>query len=306
MCELARVSRASFYRHWEASEPDQAEMALRDAIQKVAAGQRFYGYRRVTAQLRKQGWEVGIKRVRRIMKEDNLLAAGRRKFVVTSDAQHPFRVYPNLAQRLELTDINQLWVADLTYVRLEREFVYLAVVLDAFSRKVIGWALSRSLDHRVAMRALDQALETRRPQSGLVHHSDRGSQYACADYVSRLEKIGAFLSMSRSASPWENGKCESLIKTLKKEEIDARPFSSFEQLQEHLREFIEEVYNSKRLHSALEYCSPVEFERGLAPPTTSLPAALSFVRHQEIYFDVCSEVQAELGKTASPPQHSSK
>jgi hypothetical protein len=130
MRELARVSRASFYRHWEEREPQEAEMALRDAIEKVAAGQRFYGYRRVTAQRHKQGWEVGVKRVRRIMKEDNLLAIGRRKFVATSDAEHPFRVYPNLAQRLELTDIDQLWVADLTYVRLEREFVYLAVVLE--------------------------------------------------------------------------------------------------------------------------------------------------------------------------------
>jgi putative transposase len=162
------------------------------------------------AQMHKQGWEVGVKRVRRIMKEDNLLAIGRRKFVVTSDTQHPFQVYPNLAQRLELTGIDQLWVADLTYVRLQREFVYLAVVLDAFSRKVIGWALSRSLDHRIALQALDQALETRCPKPGLVHHSDRGSQYACADYVSRLEKDGAFLSMSRPGSPWENGKnCKS-------------------------------------------------------------------------------------------------
>jgi transposase InsO family protein len=227
-----------------------------------------------------------VKRVRRIMKEDNLLAVGRRKFVVTSDAQHPFQVYPNLAQRLQLTDIDQLWVADLTYVRLEREFVYLAVVLDAFSRKVIGWALSRSLDHRVAMQALDQALETRRPQPGLVHHSDRGSQYACAEYVSRLETVGAVLSMSRPGSPWENGKCESLIKTLKKEEIDARPYGCFEQLQEHLQEFLEEVYNSVRLHSALDYCSPAEFERNLVPATAPKPAALSFLRHQEIYFDV--------------------
>lgn len=261
-------------------------MALRDAVQKAALAHRRYGYRRITALLERGGFVVGVKRVRRIMKQDNLLAIGRRKFVVTTDARHPFRVYPNLAQHLELNDINQLWVADLTYLRLEREFAFLAVLLDAYSRKVIGWSLARSLDHRVAVQALQRAIGTRHPQAGLLHHSDRGTQYACHQYVEHLEKIGAVLSMSRPGSPWENGKCESFIKTLKREEIDARPYTSFEQLEAHIEEFIQEVYNSVRLHSALNYRSPLEFEQAHPSRPAWTPAALSFLRHEEIYSDV--------------------
>jgi putative transposase len=288
MCELAGVSRASFYRNWEKREPTAAEMALRDAIQLAATARRYYGYRRITKHIQRQGFVVGAKKVRRLMREDNLLAIRKRKFVVTTESDHTFRIHPNLAQHLELTDINQLWVADITYVRLQEEFVYLAVVLDAYSRRVIGWALGRTLESSLTLDALDKAMTSRQPKPGLVHHSDRGSQYASADYVYRLESRGAVLSMSRPGRPWENGKCESFIKTLKQEELDARPYRSLEELNEHVTEFIEQIYNQVRLHSALAYRSPVEFEnqnvRDESAPVW-MPATLSFLRHEEIYSD---------------------
>jgi transposase InsO family protein len=270
MCELAGLSRASFYRSWEKREPTAAEMALRDAIQRAALVRRYYGYRRITMFIRRQGFVVGAKKVRRVMQEDNLLAIRRRKFVVTTDSGHPFRVYPNLAQHLELTDINQLWVADITYVRLEQEFVYVAVVLDAYSRRVIGWALDRSLDSRLALVALEKSIRSRQPKPGMVHHSDRGSQYASAGYVGLLESFGAVLSMSRPGRPWENGRCESFIKTLKQEELDARSYGTLEELHDHLTEFIEQIYNPVRLHSALAYRSPIEFEDQQAYPLRRL------------------------------------
>jgi putative transposase len=280
MCELVPVSRASFYRHWEQQAPQEAAMALRDAIQQAAVShQRRCGYRVIQAELARTGYVVGEEKLRRIMREDNLLAVRRRKYVATSDSEHGYRVYPNLAQYLELTDINQLWVADLTYIRLQSEFVYLAAILDAWSRKVVGWALGRGLDHRLTLQALEQAIGKRQPQPGLLHHSDRGSQYACQEYVQRLEQIQATLSMSRPARPWENGKCERFMRTLKEEEIDARPYANYEDLQQHIEEFIEQVYNKTRLHSALDYQSPVEFEQGRQP---QLPAALLLPRYQEV------------------------
>jgi putative transposase len=213
----------------------------------------------------------------------------RRKFVVTTDSNHRFRVHPNLAESMELTGINQLWIADITYIRLRLEFVFLAVVLDAFSRKAIGWELGRTLETGLALAALEAAIASRRPQPGLVHHSDRGTQYASNEYVQRVEACGAHLSMSRPARPWENGKCESFIKTLKREEIDARRYAGFAELRRNVEEFIEQIYNKVRLHSALGYRSPEEFERSLntsVPGVKWSPAALSFLRHEEIYPDV--------------------
>ena len=285
MCELATVSRASFYRHWEQKAPTEAEMALRDAIQRMAVGHRFYGYRRITVLVQNEGYAVGTTKVRRWMKEDNLLAVRRRKFVTTTDSDHDFVVYPNLAEQLLVQDVNQLWVADITYVRLLREFVYLAVVLDAFSRRAVGWALGRSLQTSLPLAALESAIHSRQPRAGLVHHSDRGSQYASKEYVERLESLGAILSMSRPGRPWENGRCESFLKTLKQEEIDARPYHSLEELEQHLAEFIELIYNRVRLHSALGYQSPAEFESRLVQPGTVpawLPAGLSLRRHEEV------------------------
>ena len=286
MCELAAVSRASFYRDWEQKAPNEAEVALRDVIQRTALAHRDHGYRRITPLLQRAGFVVGEEKVRRILRIDNLLAVRRRKFVVTTDSNHRFRVYPNLAESMELTAINQLWVADITYIRLRWEFVFLAVVLDAFSRKAIGWELGRTLETRLALAALEAAIASRHPQPGLVHHSDGGTQYASNEYVARLETCGAHLSMSRPASPWENGKCESFIKTLKREEIDARRYVNFAELRLHLEEFIEQIYNKSRLHSALGYRSPEEFEQAQTPEVKWSPAALSFLRHEEIYSDV--------------------
>jgi transposase InsO family protein len=286
MCELAQVSRASFYRNWEQKAPSGAELALRDAIQRIALANRDQGYRRITPEVQRAGFAVGQEKVRRIMRSDNLLAVRRRKFVVTTDSNHRFRVHPNLAESLELNAMNQLWVADITYIRLQREFVFLAVVLDAFSRKVIGWELGRTLETRLPLAALEAAIASRHPQPGLVHHSDRGTQYASNEYVSRLEACGAHLSMSRPARPWENGKCESFIKTLKREEIDARRYASFNQLRQNVDEFIQQIYNKVRLHSALGYRSPEQFEHSQAPEVKWSPAALSFLRHEEIYPDV--------------------
>ena len=289
MCELAVVSRASFYRDWEQKAPSESEMALRDAVQRMALAHRDHGYRRITPLIQRAGFVVGEEKVRRILRTDNLLAVRRRKFVVTTDSNHRFRVHPNLAESMELTAVNQLWVADITYIRLRREFVFLAVVLDAFSRKAIGWELGRTLETKLPLAALEAAIASRQPQSGLVHHSDRGTQYASNEYVQRLEACGAHLSMSRPARPWENGKCESFIKTLKREEIDARRYASFTELRQHVEEFIEQIYNKVRLHSALGYQSPEEFERSrntAAPAVKWSPAALSFLRHEEIYPDV--------------------
>jgi transposase InsO family protein len=286
MCEMTAVSRASFYRDWEQKAPSEAEVALRDAVQRIALAHRDHGYHRITALVQRAGFVVGEEKVRRILKTDNLLAVRRRKFVVTTDSNHRFRVHPNLAESMELTAVNQLWVADITYIRLQREFVFLAIVLDAFSRKAIGWELGRSLETKLPLAALEAAIASRHPQTGLVHHSDRGTQYASNEYVQRLEACGAHLSMSRPARPWENGKCESFIKTLKREEIDARRYASFAELRQHVEEFIEQIYNKVRLHSALDYHSPEEFERSQKSEVKWSPAALSFLRHEEIYPDV--------------------
>jgi len=286
MCQLAEVSRASFYRHWEQAAPDEAETALRDAIQRAAVSHRGNGYRRIRVLIEQDGFQVGERKLRQLMREDNLLAVRRRKFVVTTDSDHPFRVYPNLAEHLALSDINQLWVADLTYLRLLGEFVYLAVVLDAWSRLVVGWALGRSLESALPLLALERAITSRQPQPGLVHHSDRGSQYASGLYVGRLEEIGAVMSMSRAGHPWENGKCESFMATLKREEIDARPYANMEELEQHIEEFIGQIYNRVRLHSALGYLSPEQFEsRQAQSPKTApswLPASLGLARHAEV------------------------
>jgi transposase InsO family protein len=286
MCALAGVSRASFYRDWEQKSPGEAETALRDAVQRTALAHRGYGYRRITPLLQRGGFVVGEEKVRGILRKDNLLAVRRRKFVVTTDSNHRFQVHPNLAETLELSGINQLWVADITYIRLRGEFVFLAVVLDAYSRKVIGWELGRTLETRLPLAALEVAIASRKPKPGLVHHSDRGTQYASNDYVKRLESCGAHLSMSRPARPWENGKCESFLKTLKREEIDACCYHSFAELQQHLEEFMEQIYNPVRLHSALGYRSPEEFEQSQKPAEKWTPGTLNFLRHEEVHPDV--------------------
>jgi len=238
-------------------------MAVRDRVQELGLKYRHYGYRPMTRLLKREGWVVNHKRVLRLMREDNLLSLRRRKFVITSDSDHDWQVFPNLARRMQVSAIDQLWAADITYVRLKTEFIYLAVILDVFSRRVVGWAISRNLDSGVAQQALRQAIETRRPWPGLVHHSDRGWQYACRDYVSLLAQHGIQPSMSRPANPYDNAFAESFMKTLKTEEVDASRYRSFEQAQQSIGRFIEGFYNIQRLHSSLGYCSPAEFETAI-------------------------------------------
>jgi transposase InsO family protein len=288
MCELSGVSRASYYREWERRSGPEQDTALRDQIQKAALRHRKFGYRRVVAVLRKEGCTASQHKIRSLLRKDNLLAVAKRVFVVTSQSDKRFLVYPNLAERLELTDINQLWVADITYIRLQQEFVYLAVVLDSFSRRVVGWGLGRDLRASLPLAALQQAFDQRRPGPGLVHHSDQGTQYACHDYIGLLEKYRAYPSMSRPARPWENARCERFMRTLKEEQIDARQYTDLEELRRHTAEFIDQFYNRERLHSALGYQSPVEFEAHTVRQRAaqSMPAAMSFLRHAEIYLDV--------------------
>ena len=263
MCETAAVSRASYYRNWRKRTPKEEHLALRDAIQRQAVKDRHCGYRRITKLLKRDGWVVNHKRVLRLMREDNLLSIRRRRFVVTTESDHGWQVYPNLARRMVVGDINQLWVADITYVRLQQEFIYLAVILDVYSRRVIGWNMSRQLDSEFAQEALESALRQRRPAPGLVHHSDRGVQYACRDYVKRLESCGITVSMSRPGNPYDNAWAESFMKTLKVEEVDGRRYRNFDHARSSIATFLEEVYNQQRLHSALDYRSPVEFETDL-------------------------------------------
>ena len=264
MVKLGGVSRASFYRFGEDSPPrPDRDMDLRDAIQRIALEWPSYGRPRITAELRRRGWEVNPKRVYRWMREDNLVCVRKRKFVVTTDSNHGREVYPNLAGKMALTGIDQLWVADITYIRLQTEFVYLAVVIDAFSRRVIGWALDRTMEDDLTLAALRMALELRGPTLGVVHHSDRGSQYASGDYTDLLKAHGCQISMSHKASPWENAACESWMKTLKAEEVYRQEYRDVAEARTLIAQFIESVYNQQRLHSALGYLPPVEFEQGL-------------------------------------------
>ncbi len=272
MCQLTGVSRAGFYRSFRQQCPVEEEMAVRTAVQKVALEhRRRYGYRRIARELQNQGLVVNHKRVLRLLREDNLLGLQPRQFVVTTDSNHTLEVALNLARRLKLSGLNQLWVADITYIQVWSEFVFLAVVLDAFSRKVVGWALARRIDRRLALAALQMALEQRQPAPGLVHHSDRGVQYACRDYVALLEKHHMVASMSRPGNPYDNARCESFMRTLKREEIYANRYRDLEHLRANVEQFIEHYYNRKRLHSALGYRSPEEFEQALRQNPETLP-----------------------------------
>jgi putative transposase len=262
MCELGGVSRAGFYRHWHASAPAREETALRDRVQRVALAHRHYGYRRIGVVLRREGWAVNHKRLLRLMREDNLLCQRKPAFrPATTDARHGWRVWPNLAWQLAPTTVNQLWVADITYVRLAEGFAYLAVVLDAFSRRAVGWAMADHLKASLALTALDRALAGREIiPGGLVHHSDRGIQYACRDYIARLDAHAIQPSMSRAGCPYDNAMAESFMGTLKREEIDGRAYRNIAEASTAIGAFIDEVYNRQRLHSALAYRSPVAFE----------------------------------------------
>lgn len=262
LCQMTGLSRAGLYRWRAPLHPTTVEMESRDEMQKVALEFPAYGYRRVTHELRKRGFAINHKRVLRMMREDNLLCVRRRAFVVTTDSRHHLPVYPNLARGITPAAMNELWVADITYIRLRTEFVYLAVILDAFSRRVIGWALGRTLESELAVVALRMALSERQPGPGLVHHSDRGVQYASHAYTDILKQHRCAISMSRKGNPYDNAACESFMKTLKQEEVYRNEYRDFNDARASIAHFLELVYNQRRLHSALGYLPPAEFENG--------------------------------------------
>jgi len=274
MVELGRVSRSGFYRFDDDRRPDSdPDLDLRDAIQRIALEWPSYGRPRITKELRRRGWTVNPKRVYRLLREDNLLCVRKRKFIVTTDSNHGRMVYPNLVRGMVLTGLDQLWVADITYIRLLAEFVFLAVILDAYSRRVIGWALERTLEDELTLAALRMALARRVVQPGLIHHSDRGSQYASNEYTELLKAHRIDISMSRKGNPWDNATCESFMKTLKYEEVHCNEYWDLAEARASIHQFLEKVYNQKRLHSALGYVPPVEFEASLAAQNNKEAAA---------------------------------
>jgi transposase InsO family protein len=261
MIELAGISRATYYRFDPEAVAAVKDVDLRDAVQRVALKYPAYGRPRITAELKRRGWQVNHKRVGRILREDNLLCIRKRKFQTTTDSTHNHRIYKNLTRDFVPTRPNQLWVADITYIRLAEEFVYLAVVLDAHSRLVIGWALERTLEAKVAVDALRMALAKRGAPAGLIHHSDRGVQYACNQYTQLLKDNGVQISMSRKGNPYDNAKAESFMKTLKYEEVHRVEYKDLAEARRGIRKFLELTYNRKRLHSALGYVPPAEFDK---------------------------------------------
>jgi len=266
LCALGGVSRAGYYRHFGPHPCARDDADLRDLIQRIALADRHCGYRRITWKLKREhALIVNAKRVLRLMREDNLLCLRVKPFVPrTTDSRHGFAIRPNLTRGARPTGLDQIWVADITYVRLAESFVYLAVVIDAFSRKVVGWALDDHLEARLALAALDMAIAARNPApESLIHHSDRGVQYACGDYIERLERVKIAISMSRPANPYDNAKAESFMKTLKTEEVNGKAYKNLEDARQQIGAFIEALYNTQRLHSALGYKPPVEFEDDL-------------------------------------------
>jgi transposase InsO family protein len=269
--EAVGLSRSTISRrlHAPAATTTSKELELRAQIQSVALEMRAYGYRPITKELQRRGVIVNHKLVLRLLRADNLLCLRRRAFVKTTDSNHKLTIYPNLARHLVLSNINQLWVADITYIRLRREFIYLAVILDAYSRRCIGWALARYLDVRLPLVALQLALQTRTLEPGLMHHSDQGVQYASLEYVAVLQQNNIQISMSRPGNPYDNAKAERFMRTLKYEEVYINDYDTFAEVRTSVQHFIEAVYNRKRLHSAIGYLPPAEFEASLPTPLWS-------------------------------------
>jgi putative transposase len=272
MCELVGVSRSSYYRQAVRREPRPAEPGVQQELHNIADRSRRYGYRRMTRELHHRGWKINHKRVLQLMREQKLLCRRRARWIRTTDSGHGLAIYPNLARKREISGLNQLWVADISYLRLSAGWAYLAVILDAFSRRVIGWAVGLTLEARLPLAALRMALRQRQFQPGLIHHSDRGVQYACQAYVKQLRAQGILSSMSRPGNPYDNAIAESFFKTLKMEEAYYCEYSDIGHARRRLRNFID-FYNRQRLHSALRYQSPADFEAALT--NAGNPAELS-------------------------------
>ncbi len=260
LCRMFEVSRSWYYERPSPEEKAARDVEIRDAIERIVLEFPGYGYRRVTKELHRRGWPINHKRVLRIMREESLLCQIKRRFVPTTDSAHALGTYPNLIKDTKLDGLDQVWISDITYVRLPTSFCYLAAILDAYSRRCVGWHLSPFIDTRLTLSALEMALTTRQPEAGLIHHSDRGVQYASSEYLARLEEAGTLISMTSVGNPYENAKAESFFRTLKMEEVYIKDYRDFEEAYENIAEFIEEVYNQKRLHSSLGYLPPVEFE----------------------------------------------
>ncbi len=256
LCKLLGVNRRWYYKCHKQHKRDEADEKLREVIEQIVLEFAGYGYRRVTKALVRAGWSVNHKRVLRVMRQASLLCRKKRRFVPTTDSQHPYQVYPDLVKGLEVSSPDTVWVADITYIRLPTRFVYLAAILDAYSRKCVGWKLSKRIDGQLALDALEMALAARDVSPGLIHHSE----YVSTAYIDRLTQVGARISMSSVGNPYDNSKAESFIKTLKQEEVYLNDYQTLQEAQDKIGHFIEEVYNTKRLHSSLGYVPPTEFE----------------------------------------------
>lgn len=263
---MIRFSRSTFYYNPVelSAEDKRREIVATKKIQELAAEFPRYGYKRMTQALRREGIVVNHKMVYRIMGQKQLLCKRKRRFVMTTDSNHSYTVYPNLIKQLEVVRINQVWIADITYVGIENDFVYLACILDAYSRRAIGYAISMNIDAQLTLAALKMAVGNRKILPGIIHHSDRGSQYACHEYVDLLKISGFKISMSRTGNPYDNAKMESFIKTVKYEEVYLWGYETIEDVQNRIPYFIEEVYNKKRLHSSIGYVPPNEFEESIS------------------------------------------
>jgi transposase InsO family protein len=276
LCAVLAVSRSWYYARPKAQEPTEQEILLRDAIELIILEVPGSGYRMATRQLQIDGWQINHKRVLRIMREESLLCRLRKRFIATTDSDHAHRIYPNLIKGWSPVRCDQVWVADITYIRLPLGFCYLAVILDACSRRCIGWCLSDEIDSSLTLTALERAIARRSVPAGLIHHSDRGVQYANAAYIKRLQEIDALPSMSRIGNPYDNAKAESFFKTLKRQEVYLNDYRTLRDAEANLGRFIDDVYNIKRLHSSLGYLPPIEFEARQAAKIAMMPTGISF------------------------------